>query len=71
MDARGWAFLVVMALALAVVVPDTYVTRVAVFVLLVSPAALVVSCHALHQTVGVAQLWRRAMTSPLDLPSLL
>ncbi len=62
--ASGGIFLVLMGLVaavLAVVLLATYVIRVALLVLLVAGAPLMLICHALPQTEGVARLWWRAV----------
>jgi hypothetical protein len=62
--ASGGIFLVLVGLVaavLAVVLLATYVIRVALLVLLVAGAPLMLICHALPQTEGVARLWWRAV----------
>jgi hypothetical protein len=49
----------------AVVLLVLYIVRAALVVLLVCAAPLMLLCHALPQTEGVAHLWWRAMTAAL------
>lgn len=66
--ADGGIFLTLLGLVvavLAVVLLLTYLTRVAVLMLLIVAAPLALACHALPQTEGAARLWWRAYTGCL------
>lgn len=64
----GGSFLALMglvAVVLALVLLVTYLTRVALTVLLVAAAPLMLVCHALPATEMIAQLWWKAMAACL------
>jgi hypothetical protein len=64
----GGAFLVLLGLVaavLAVLLVVTYLLRVAVLVLLVAGAPLLLVCHALPGTDGLARLWWRGIAAAL------
>lgn len=64
----GGIFLVLVGLVVAVlgvVLLAVYIVRVAMVVVLVAGAPVALSCHALPQTEGLAQLWWRAFAACL------
>jgi hypothetical protein len=64
----GGIFLVLVGLVVAVlgvVLLATYIIRVSMVVVLVAAAPVALSCHALPQTEGLAQLWWRAFAACL------
>jgi hypothetical protein len=64
----GGIFVVLLGLVcdvFAVVLLVLYIARAALIVLLVCAAPLMLLCHALPQTEGIAHLWWRAMTAAL------
>jgi hypothetical protein len=64
----GGIFLILLGLVcavFAVVLLILYIVRAAIIVLLVCAAPLMLLCHALPQTEGLAHLWWRAMTAAL------
>jgi hypothetical protein len=66
--ARGGIFLIFLGLAcavVAVVLLVLYIVRAALVVLLVCAAPLMLLCHALPQTDGLARLWWRALIAAL------
>jgi hypothetical protein len=66
--ARGGIFLIFLGLAcavVAVVLLVLYIVRAAVVVLLVCAAPVMLLCHALPQTDGLARLWWRALIAAL------
>lgn len=66
--ADGGIFLILVGLVcavFAVVLLVLYIVRAAIIVLLVCAAPLMLICHALPQTEGLAHLWWRAMTAAL------
>jgi hypothetical protein len=58
----------VVVVGLAVVLAASYVLRVAVLVALTVAAPLVLACHGLPQTEGVARWWWRATAACLAIP---
>jgi hypothetical protein len=66
--AGGGMFLVLLGLVaaiLAVVLLAVYVIRVALVILLVVAAPVLLACHALPQTEGLARLWWRGLAAAL------
>jgi hypothetical protein len=66
--ADGGIFLILLGLVcavFAVVLLILYIVRAAIIVLLVCAAPVMLLCHALPQTEGLAHLWWRAMTAAL------
>ena len=66
--AGGGMFLVLLGLIaaiLAVVLLAVYVIRVALVILLVVSAPVLLACHALPQTEGLARLWWRGLAAAL------
>jgi hypothetical protein len=66
--ASGGIFLVLLGgvvAVLAVVLLATYVVRLALVILLVVSAPILLVCHALPQTEGLAKLWWRAFAGTL------
>jgi hypothetical protein len=64
----GGIFLILLGLVcavFAVVLLVLYIVRAAIIVLLVCAAPVMLLCHALPQTEGLAHLWWRAMTAAL------
>lgn len=64
----GGIFLILLGLVcavFAVVLLILYIVRAAIIVLLVCAAPVMLICHALPQTEGLAHLWWRAMTAAL------
>ncbi|MHB1927824.1 MAG: hypothetical protein ACYCUG_00035 [Acidimicrobiales bacterium] len=65
---NGGMFLVLLGLVaaiLAVVLLAIYVVRVALVILLVVAAPILLACHALPQTEGLARLWWRGLAAAL------
>jgi hypothetical protein len=65
---NGGMFLVLLGLVtaiLAVVLLAVYVIRVALVILLVVAAPILLACHALPQTEGLARLWWRGLAAAL------
>ncbi|MGH3265442.1 MAG: hypothetical protein ACRDNS_26005, partial [Trebonia sp.] len=66
----GGIFLIFLGLAcavVAVVLVILYIVRTATIVLLVCAAPLMLICHALPQTDGLAQLWWRGLLAALGI----
>ena len=66
--ASGGIFLIFLGLAcavVAVILLVLYIVRAALVVVLVCAAPLMLLCHALPQTEGLARLWWRGMTAAL------
>jgi hypothetical protein len=65
---HGGIFLILLGVVcagVAVVLLILYIVRAAIIVLLVCAAPVMLLCHALPQTEGLAHLWWRAMTAAL------